>query len=264
MPDWLDRFTGGLLDASSPWVPSLVVPDGDPRVSDFLEMPTTVLELDPFAQRGGYGKGGDYMPPRHRRVHPDQYDSMWQLERAHPACWMWSDVTRSAEESARAVRTRRGALGPGQSQHNWGGASDLRIKETRSRLRAAGLTEMGRRGWKRVMDEMAADAGLYCLRTDHRLGHESWHYAQGGHGYKAGQQWVARTYGAYWHHQMTPLHTQRMLAKLGMYSGDLDGDHGPLTREGILTFQRAWRLKRTARADIWTRKMLAFLTAVEI
>ena len=265
MTDWIARFTGALLEASSPWLPSLVVPDGDPGAPDYLELHLLELPAEPFARRGIYGSSKDRLPERFRHVHPDLHSALVTLEVGYPACFYYSDVRRSASESEAAVKAGRGALRAGYSTHNFGAAVDLDVDRTRDRLRAAGVVEMGQNGWKRELDEMMRAQGLWCYRRDHQRGSEDWHFNLGAdHGYEAGQAWIDRAYGAWWRHRMTPEHTQRALAKLGLYQGAIDGDHGRLTRAALKVFQRAWRLPQLGIADMRTRRVLAFMTAVAV
>lgn len=264
MTDWLDRFTGGVLDAASPWVPSLVVPDGDPEAPDFLHLDVIPLP-EVFRNRGIYPTKtkGDKLARRFMFAHPDLYPGMVELEREYPGCIFYSDVFRSPAESEAAVRAGRGALRAGSSTHNGGGAADVAVDKTRARLRSFGITEMGKPRWKRELDAIFRERGMHCFRSDGKRGKEDWHYDVGGGGYRRGQAWLNRTFGAYWMHQMTTVHVQRMLGKLRLYQGELDGVAGPLTREALRLFQRAWRLPRTGRAGAKTRRVLAFVTAVK-
>lgn len=262
MRDYFDEFTGGILDVASNWIPSLVVPDGDSGAPWFMNLGLIELPLV-FADRGIYGKSKDRLPERFRRVHGDLYPGMVELEREHPACIFYSDVFRSPAESEAAVAAGRGALRAGSSTHNGGGAADVAVDKTRGRLRDSGIVEMGRRGWKREMDAMFRERGMHCFRTDGRRGKEDWHYNVHGSGYKKGQEWLLSTFGDYWRYGMTKRHVQRQLLELNLYHGEIDGKHGPLTRNALRLFQGTWRLRRTGRATENTRRVLAFVTAID-
>lgn len=264
MNDYVDQFTGGLLNVASAYLPSLVVPDGNPSASNFLHLDCFKLP-NLFRNRGIYptATNGDRLPERFMWLRPDAYAAVIELEREWPACFYYSDMFRSPAESEAAVKSGRGALRAGRSTHNGGGALDNAVSKTRARLRAAGMVEMGKRKWKLDLDAMFRERGLYCFRTDGKIRKEHWHYNLGGAGYREGQLWMQRTFGDYYVHQMTKIHVQRMLAKVGLYQGELDGVNGPLTREAIRLFQRTWRLLRTGRADAKTRRVLAFVTSIK-
>lgn len=174
-----------------------------------------------------------------------------------------SDALRSAESSLNAVKRGRGAQPPGYSAHNYGLAIDLSTTATRRR---------GSIKSKAVLDEIMEAHGWFCHRRDHLLEHESWHYNFLGVGYKVSpkqrttspdvEALMLQRYGA----DLAPNDTecQVMLKELRMYSGAIDGDIGPLSREAISAFQRAWaspKLHTTGKLDDRTRRTLAFVTA---
>lgn len=174
-----------------------------------------------------------------------------------------SDALRSAESSLNAVRRGRGAQPPGYSAHNYGLAIDLSTSATMRR---------GQIRSKATLDELLESHGWYCHRRDHLLEHESWHYNFLGVGYVVSKKQrttspdvealMLQRYGA----ALAPDDTecQRLLAGLRMYSGKIDGDVGPLTREATRVFQRAWsspKLTETGKLDARTRRTLAFVAA---
>jgi N-acetylmuramoyl-L-alanine amidase len=61
--------------------------------------------------------------------------------------------------------------------------------------------------------------------------------------------------------KLTDLEVQQELAALRFYTGDLDGALGPLAREAIGAFQRAWGLPDDGVAGPRTRRVLAVITA---
>lgn len=54
----------------------------------------------------------------------------------------------------------------------------------------------------------------------------------------------------------------KRLAELKLYGGAVDGDHGPLTKQAVKAFQRAWLLGVDGRAGAMTQRTLAYVTAV--
>lgn len=174
-----------------------------------------------------------------------------------------SDALRSADSSLNAVKRGRGAQPPGYSAHNYGLAVDL---STTATMRRGGIRT------KAVLDDLMESHGWFCHRRDHLLEHESWHYNFLGVGYKVSpkqrttspdvEALILQRYGA----DLAPSDTecQVMLKALRMYSGAIDGDIGPLSREAISIFQRAWaspKLHTTGKLDDRTRRTLAFVTA---
>lgn len=157
-----------------------------------------------------------------------------------------SDMYRSPESSLEAVQRGRGALPPGYSQHNYGYAIDLALAESMRNLGIA--LELGRAATKRELDRWMAAHGWYCLRRDHLMKSEAWHYNYLGIGvtigagrnssYNLAEKQLAKLYGAAW--DATPIECQRMLAKLRFYHGAIDGKIGPQSRQAIAALQRAW------------------------
>jgi hypothetical protein len=61
--------------------------------------------------------------------------------------------------------------------------------------------------------------------------------------------------------KLADLEVQQALAALRFYTGDLDGVMGPLAREAIGAFQRAWGLPDDGVAGPRTRRVLAVVAA---
>ena len=183
-----------------------------------------------------------------------------------------SDMYRTPESSLSAVKRGRGALPPGWSPHGFGEALDLKLKETMRNLgKKLGLK---RSATKAELDAWMETKGFFCLRRDHTLGAEAWHYNFLGVGFivpaKAKSTFrlmeakLLLVHGA----QLAPdpKECQRLLAKLKMYGGAIDGDIGPISREAIAAFQRAWRVKQEqgGKLGIRTRRTLAFVARTTV
>lgn len=207
------------------------------------------------------------MPERMRFLHPDAAQSFAAI-----AGWaVVSDMFRSPESSLRAVREGRGAQPPGYSAHNVGLAVDIDIKATAERLtsewarRAAGNASL--LATKTLLDAEMERHGWFCHRRDHVLGSEAWHYNFLGVNAKVAgaltsdevEARIVELYGA----ALAPddRECQRLLAKLRMYGGAIDGDLGPLTREAVRVFERAWGLIADGVLDARTRRTLAYVAA---
>lgn len=169
-----------------------------------------------------------------------------------------SDMLRSAESSLAAVKAGRGAKMPGFSGHNFGFSIDIDVDWA--------LEHTGRT--KRELDTYMADVGWFCHRQDHRRGREDWHYNFFGAGFDVEgaktteallEKKIQETYGTEF--VLSKKEVQEALKKLKMYSGEIDGKHGPITQAAISAFQRAWSLPSSGTADAKTQRVLAFLTA---
>lgn len=242
------------------------------------------LVLDPlpevFKLRGTYGDSGNYLAERMRFGHPKLVQALSAREKAYPGAFHMSDVYRDLKGSLRAVQSKAGSLPPGYSTHNAGLACDDDTFGNRGRLRDVGITEMGRKGWKRELDELNSSFGLQCLRTDHRLELEHWHHGVGllphyeGERtfYAAGQWQLVGMFAEYWRH-MDWWQIQTALQVQEFYDYEIDGIPGPKTRAGIRAFQTHWNMgrfknkKRRAvpgRANEATRRLLAFASAERV
>jgi murein L,D-transpeptidase YcbB/YkuD len=72
----------------------------------------------------------------------------------------------------------------------------------------------------------------------------------------------ARIVERYGHAFQMDLHAvQQHLANLGFYRGEVDGDAGPLTREAVAAFQRAWGLRDDGVPGPRTQRTIAYVTA---
>lgn len=207
--------------------------------------------------RGIYGPDKDQLPTRMRFLHPDAATSF--LRFADDV--VVSDMFRSPESSLQAVREGRGAQPPAFSAHNYGLAIDLDLGPTMKRWKLTSKAEL---------DQSLAQQGWFCHRRDHALGHEAWHFNFLGE--DAAIPGGLRVTSGLIEARIVELHggslrpddraCQEMLAKLRLYAGEIDGDIGPLSREAIHAFQRAWRLRETEGLDARTRRTLAYVTAV--
>ena len=201
------------------------------------------------------------MPPRALFLHPLAADSYLADLADHIGV---SDMLRSAESSLHAVQTGRGAQPPGFSGHNFGFSIDVKVDEA---IKKTGTHN------KAGLDAWFQDRGWYCHRRDHQRGHEDWHMnafllfgklgaelAIGG-SYTSDEleQLIQRVYGD----KLRPgdVGCQVALKKLRMYSGEIDGDIGPISREAIKAFQRAWGINVDGKLDVKTRRTLAFVAA---
>ena len=211
---------------------------------------------------GIYGKKENQLPDRMRYLHPASAKSFIADLSEHVQV---SDMYRSAESSLRARKTRKGAQRPAFSGHNYGFSIDLDVSGTMKRL---GIKK------KRLLDEWMAERGWWCHRRDHRRKHEEWHYNFFGdefelfvkpndHRTSTGlERKIVKYYGRWWQ-KADNRAVQRMLTRLGMYDGDIDGKIGAISRQGIRAFQRAWIVghKPTGKADKRTVRTLAFVSA---
>ncbi len=218
-----------------------------------------LLHLVPLAAdyvAGIYTVGGKpgRMPDRMRYLHPEA-----AIDYAKIQSWaVVSDMFRSPESSLEAVRAKRGAQPPGYSAHNYGLAIDLDIDASMKRL---GVKT------KRELDEACEAAGWFCHRRDHTMGFESWHMNNLGVGAKPqGERTsdeiearIQALYGASL--KLKPREAQSALKRLRFYSGAVDGDIGPLSREAIRAFQRAWGVHENGMLDVKTQRTLAYVSA---
>jgi hypothetical protein len=118
--------------------------------------------------------------------------------------------------------------------------------------------------------------GWFCHRMDGASGFgksEFWHFnflgsSAGRFGWKQGkmngwgspiEQKIQETYGPAF--KLSLEEAQQALKSLKLYTGDVDGSAGPLTRTAIELFQRTWKLKRSGALDTDTMRVLACVTA---
>lgn len=222
---------------------------------------TLQLSQLPADTAGIYKVGGvaGRMPARALFLHPDAAHSFVQhLSRQVVV----SDVFRSAESSLAAVRSGRGAKPPGFSGHNYGLSIDIDVKATWSALKGPSV-----RLDKGVLDAALEALGWYCHRRDRLMNPECWHYNWLGVGmpidpkhhstamYIEGH--ILALYGNRFVLDATGV--QDALSKCGMYHGAIDGEFGPISREAVRVFQRAWGLKADAVPGPATQRTLAYV-----
>ena len=216
------------------------------------ELPATIM--------GIYGPNKDTLPSRMRFLAPEAAASYMRLERSDHRLRV-SDMWRSAESSLQAGQEKRGVKPPGQSGHNFGFSIDIDVNWLLKEYRIN----------KAQLDAQMVQAGWYCHRKDHEIDNECWHYnyfgADPGRYLNAANSYgstapglemlIQERYGGMF--TLTPLEIQTVLKSMRLYSGDLDGDLGPLSRQAVKAFQRAWHLPETGLAGADTQRLLAFI-----
>jgi hypothetical protein len=224
-----------------------------------------LLTAMPDTVEGIYeGKDGarSVLPARMRYLHPEAAASFLRLNAIHRL--RVSDMLRSAESSLAAKAAGRGAARPGFSGHGFGLCID---EDTEAMLH--------RNNWSKVqLDEFMASEGWYCFRRDHDMGSECWHYNYFGDDPKrwlgeCGSENTTRGLEAKIQHLygqslfLNPQEGQAALKTLRLYSGEIDGELGPLSREAIRVFQRGWGLIDDGTLNIKTQRTLAFVTSTQ-
>ncbi len=240
--------------------PAPDTPQPVPMCLRLRKLPATIL--------GIYGPGKNILPERMRYLEPEAAASYLGLEATSHRLRV-SDMWRSADSSLSASLEKRGVQRPAFSGHNFGLSIDLDVRDCMDRLHMS----------KRALDDFMASQGWYCHRKDHVLDAESWHFNFLGVG-EEGQRYLTKSaraqstapaleakiqelYGA--DLDLSALQVQAALRRAHLYTGDLDGIPGPMSRRALLSFQRAWDLPATGVADSVTQRTLAFVTAeVEI
>lgn len=218
--------------------------------------------MEPFHERGIYGKSGNILPKRFRFLHPAAAESLREIEREHPGVFRFSDMLRSANGSRRARQKTRHAQRPGFSAHNYGLAVDQDVPGNLRRLGAD----------KKTLDTIWREHGWFCHRRDHRNAIEAWHFNYLGdalrwmpHASRAStasaiEAKLQSLYGD----QMRVLSIvaqQTALTRLGLYCEDIDGLLGPYTTASVRAFQRAWLLTPDGICGRRTQRTLAYVTA---
>jgi hypothetical protein len=216
-----------------------------------------VLRLELVRVEVPHGYYDGKLPERMRLLLPDVSPAFDWVNNA-----VVTDMYRAPESSLAARRKKRGVQAPGYSAHNFGFAIDLDVSATKKRG-----------GWKNKyqLDMYMQSHGWLCHRRDHEEGPECWHYNHGIGSFVAVRDRstspaVERCIQNMWGHQLHPddAECQRLLSKLGMYSGAIDGQIGPLSREAIRVFRRAWDLGDSPTLDARTRRTLAVVAAERV
>ncbi len=217
---------------------------------------------------GIYGAGEDEMPTRARFLAPDAVEGFRQVQKALGMRIRISDMFRSADSSLAAVRAGRGAQMPGYSAHSYGLAIDVDLTWM---LKKSG----GGFATKAAMDAFFESYNWWCHRVDHKLDHEAWHL---NWDIKEFLQPEDTTRGPALERKLQSLYSsqfvltlvesQEKLKGLRFYSGAVDGKLGPLTREAVEAFQRAWGVsehrvgkREVGTLGIMTQRILAYVTA---
>lgn len=150
---------------------------------------------------------------------------------------IFSDIYRSPASSADAYRRKTGVALPGYSGHNYGVSIDIDVDGSMKRhnLTYNGLcTLLIAYGWTPYQ-------GIQI--DDYRRGKEDWHFNFIGDWInieKPLDKWINSNN----QFEVDITSIQRMLKQLKLYQGELDGIQGPLTRDAIIKFQKAWNPKK--------------------
>jgi hypothetical protein len=203
------------------------------------------------------------VPKRARFLAPDAAKSLMELLGRLANNLVLTDVFRSPEASLAARQVKRGVQRPGYSAHNYGLAVDLDIDPTLVALKIK---------YAELLEQMSL-GGWFCHRRDGGSGMEAWHFNYGvqSHIFLADPQvpatWskpieaeITARYGKDFY-DYDVLTMQTYLAKLRHYGGELDGRGGPLTREALKSFQRAWLLSDDGSPGPITKRTLALVAA---
>lgn len=193
-----------------------------------------------------------------------------------PAGIRVTDMWRSAAGGLAAIlNPKKGGRSPGWSGHNFGHSIDISVSDD-SKEAPGAMEVLGFRR-KYQLDDWMRARGWHCWRLDGAREREEWHYdydrpapARGDDsGDDALQRQLLELYGDQFKLKQKdecPVGTdevQLALAKLSLYHGEIDNDHGRMTREAILAFQRHWMPHwiPSGKAGPPTQRCLAFVTA---
>lgn len=222
-------------------------------------LPNTLKGPDDSSYKG-------LVPKRARFMEPAAASALMQLISASNNSLVFTDIYRSPEASLAARRSKRGVQPPGYSGHNFGFSFDLDIAET---LRVMKIRYV-------ELIELLRQYGFHCHRRDlASSADESWH--QNYFGEEADgllklldpqqpRTWatpleakIVQVYGTSFTFDAKELQAQ--LSRLWLYRGEVDGKEGPLTREAVAAFQRAWGLADDGIAGPRTRRVLAVVAS---
>ncbi len=218
-----------------------------------------LVALDLHEVTGIYKVDGvaDRLPERMRYLHPSAVPA---FRRIAPYVRV-SDMFRSPESSLAAKAAGRGAKAPGYSGHNFGLSIDIDVDWA---LRPGRIVvKSGKRG----LDAWMAEQGWICHRADHRRGAEDWHYnflGTGAHRFGSSAQAlearILALHGSQFNEVAVSVEQDRLFA-LRLYTGDIDGQVGPLTTQARLAFCRAWNITKPSTSKYY--RTLAYVTAVK-
>jgi len=216
---------------------------------------------------GIYGTNKDKLPERMRFLHPDAAQSYLRMSLEKKI--KCSDMLRTYQGSLNAY-IKKGAHRPGYSGHNFGFSIDIDVRW---------VIENNSFKDKTYLDRWMSGQGWYCHNPiGETRSRESWHYNYFGeesaayliHRTSDKRTWsrpveqkIKDVYSYSWEN-LTTKDVQEKLTGLSMYSGDIDDNLGPLTTEGIKSFQRAWRLTADGIAGSVFNRTLACITSERI
>ncbi len=197
---------------------------------------------------------------------PDAAQSLIALEKDTGGL-IFTDIYRPPDISLNAMKTKQGVQPPGFSGHNFGLSMDLTVDE---------ILQSKKWGYQKLLEVMEAHR-WYCHRRDGAAGvgkSEYWHFNYLPNAAlrlnladpKKSSTWAAPVeaeikdrYGKQF--ELTLIQTQEALRKLRLYSGEVDGEMGPITKRSIEQFQRSWGLSVDGLLGPRTLRTLAVVTA---
>lgn len=211
--------------------------------------------------RGIYGINKSSFPTRAAYLHPEASAAFEKMER-DSGPFVYSDILRGADESLAACKAGRASQPPGYSGHNFGLSFDIAVDQV-----------LKEKHW--TYDKLCAVLGTYGwhpYRQDRSRGNEDWHFNFLGN--KATEILRRTSARALWqtaaeeaiqayYPNITPMGAydiQAALKKLRLYTGDLDGDLGPLSYIAINLFNQTWGISPNAIGERFQRT-LAFVAA---
>lgn len=220
-----------------------------------------ILKLQALPQLKGPAIWKDKTPKWALFVHPDAAPSLLELSSMGVRV---TDLFRPPDISLSAMAEKRGVQPPGYSGHNYGLCVDVDIEGT---LKDTGWT------YSELYDKME-EKGWFCHRRDKNKGRsESWHFNYLGD--RKDLLALATKHSSTWHlpiearvkelygesFKLTPEKAQEELKQLKLYSGEIDGKIGPMSKRAIMQFQKTWGLIATGELDERTQRVLALVGA---